>query len=186
MEPRPRARRTGEAGFSLIEGLIAALLLLVIILGVLPLVSRAMFNNLQGNDATQETNATVDGLEELLSIPLQADDLTVLTGETSRVHSDVFSSRTNSWADGTAPDRTDAGKQLVRTRTVEWFGLSDLEQDSEGDAIDPNRTLDTPLDGDTLPGNVAYRRITTTIDNERRWALGAPLFSYRVIVVQTY
>jgi len=186
MRPNDRGPRSGEAGFSLIEGLIAALLLLVIILGVLPLVSRAMFNNLQGNDASQETNASIDGLEELLSIPLTADPLTLVAGETSKVLEDVFSSRTNSWAPGNAPDVTDAQKQLVRTATVEWFGLADLDQESESGLTVENTTFGDPLDGGVGNGGVAFRRITMTIDNERRWSALAPMFSYRVVAVQTY
>ena len=45
--PHPSAERRPEAGFSLIEVLIASMLLLFIVIGVLPLFSRSMINNLQ-------------------------------------------------------------------------------------------------------------------------------------------
>ena len=54
---RPQARAVGaEAGFSLLEVLIAAVLMLVIAVGVLPLFTRAMTASLSGNDSSQASN----------------------------------------------------------------------------------------------------------------------------------
>jgi len=55
---RPRA---SEAGFSVVEGLIAAALLVFILIGVLPLFERSRLNLMQGNDSTQVANAVIDG-----------------------------------------------------------------------------------------------------------------------------
>jgi len=56
----PDHRRTGrrDAGFSIIEALIAAAILLIIALGLLPLFTRSISDNVSGNDATQATNGS--------------------------------------------------------------------------------------------------------------------------------
>ena len=61
------AGRHGAAGFSIIEALIAAAILLIIALGLLPLFSRSINDNVSGNDATQATNGSRTQIEELLN-----------------------------------------------------------------------------------------------------------------------
>ena len=62
--PRPRH---SEAGFSLIEGLIAAALLLLVLVSILPLFTQSMLNNATGNDSSYISNAAVDGFERISS-----------------------------------------------------------------------------------------------------------------------
>lgn len=168
---RPQ-RRHREAGFSLIEALIAALLLLIVILGVLPLVSRGVMNNLQGNDASNEANASIDGIEKLVSLPFENIALEVPVGQTTLVATDYYLLAGNSWS--TAVPTSDLA-QYTRTATIEQFSAADLDFDE---------TLDTPLDGGVGPGFVHIKRITMTIDNARRYFTGDA--SYRVVTVQTY
>jgi len=177
---RPAAHpRHGEAGFSLVEGLIAAVILLFVILGVLPLMSQSMQNNLFGNDAMMQTNASVDGSERLLSVPFNSEPMTVPSGSTSLVSEDVFTFDSNRWID-LATFTADSGgdrAQFSRTSTVEQFSATDLDADD---------TLDTPLDGDTDLGFIHMKRITMTIQNERLSVLGTSSGSYQIVAVQTY
>lgn len=62
---RSRRRRARATGFSLLEVLIAAALLLAVGVGVLPLFTRALTNNLEGNEATQLSNGAIDSLEDM-------------------------------------------------------------------------------------------------------------------------
>ena len=78
-EHRPAVRR-GDAGFSIIEALIAAAILLIIALGLLPLFSRAINDNASGNDATQATNASRTQIEELMQLPMDNQRLAVTGG----------------------------------------------------------------------------------------------------------
>ena len=73
-QPRaaPAAPLASEAGFSVIEGLIAALLLLIVTLGILPLFSRAMNNNVKGNDSTRQSNAAIDAFESAVALPFNS------------------------------------------------------------------------------------------------------------------
>lgn len=68
---RRRSRASGScaaAGFSVVEGLIAAAILLLIAVGILPLFLRSMVNNSAGNDATQSTNYVRGELERLIGL----------------------------------------------------------------------------------------------------------------------
>ena len=78
-EDRPAAPH-GTAGFSIIEALIAAAILLIIALGLLPLFSRSISDNVSSNDATQATNGSRTEVEELLNVPFNNTRIVVLNG----------------------------------------------------------------------------------------------------------
>ena len=168
---RPQ-RRHPQAGFSLIEAMIAALLLLIVILGILPLVTRGIMNNLQGNDASNEANASMDGIERLLSLPFDNIAMEVPTGSTSLVSQDFYTLTGHDWV--TTVPSTDLA-QYTRTSTIQQYSASDLDLDE---------TLDSPLDGGVGSEFVHIKRITMTIQNARRYFSGAG--AYRVLAVQTY
>lgn len=162
-----------EAGFSVVEGLIAALILLVVVLGVLPLISQSMVNNAQGNSSSQEVNASVDALEEMLSLPFNAPELTVPVGQTSMVGTSYKLLDSNTWVDGAYGGT--GTPQYQRTSTVEYFSVTDLDDETDF-------TLDAPLDGGTLPGNIAFKRITMQVASQRVFNASA----YRVVTVQGF
>ena len=186
-----RARSHGEAGFSLVEGLIAALILLFVIVGVLPLVSQSMLNNLQGNTASFQTSSSVDGTETLLSVPFNAPELVIAVGSTTSVIQDLYvledvlpaitglEAKPKRWlalADFNAS--TDL-TEYTRTATIEQFGASDLDSDD---------SFDTPLDGITDPGSVHFKRVTMQIRHERSFLNlpGARTGSYEIVAFTTY
>lgn len=172
VEPRPERRRDAEAGFSLIEGLIAALLLAIIVAGILPLFSRAMLNNVQGNDSSQMTNATIVGFESLFGLQFNNQDLELPAGGDELERVDQYSLLDNTWAptiDESGPDRW----QYERTVRVQQFNFGDIQLDGR---------LDTPLPGGTDPTNVHLKLIEITVD-QRRAAGAAP---YRVRTIQSY
>jgi len=74
MEVKTPVRR-GEAGFSMIEALIAAAVLLILAVGMIPLFARAMINNALGNDYTQATAHGLTGLEKPEKLPMTNIDL---------------------------------------------------------------------------------------------------------------
>lgn len=76
---RTRRPRRRSSGFSLLEVLIAAALLLLIAVGILPLFTRSIENNLLGNDALRESNAAADGAEDLNGVRFNADPITYET-----------------------------------------------------------------------------------------------------------
>jgi type II secretory pathway pseudopilin PulG len=84
MKTKRKDRPAGEAGFSLVETLIAAALLLIIALGMIPLFKRSIDNNALGNDYTQATSYAKTNLEDLIEIPFQSADMVLANGASSR------------------------------------------------------------------------------------------------------
>lgn len=171
---RPRA---GEAGFSVVEGLVAALLLAIILIGVLPMIDRSMQNNLQGNDATRESNAVVDKLDELYALQFNSPELTIqaLPPLTELATTDYFLQSSSTWSDtlGTATDA-----KYTRSLTVEYFGGNDLEDGQ----------LDTPLAGDALPGSIQLKRLTIELARQRAFDTSR-IFDrkgYEVVALKAY
>lgn len=81
MTDQPTAR---DAGFSLVEALIAAALVLVISLGVMPLFTYAVVQNVSGKESTISTNFSRSTTEELIALPLDRDILRPPTGDESK------------------------------------------------------------------------------------------------------
>ena len=72
-------RRRRAAGFSLIEALIAAAIILIIAIGLIPLFTRAMVNNTAGSDSTFVSTAGQSGIETAFSVPFDNPSM-VLAG----------------------------------------------------------------------------------------------------------
>jgi len=170
---RPAVRR-GEAGFSIIEALIAAAILLIIALGLLPVFSRSINDNVTGNDATQATNSGRTELEELLQMPFNNQRMVVAGGQTKSETKDLYTRAkadpsTGAYEVGDATEgwTTDAsGRGPVlwnRTTTVRQYSISDL---------DDNGTLDNPLDGSISPGAVHLKQIQVQIENPKKDLFG--------------
>ncbi len=81
---RDRPGRDREAGFSLIEGLMAAGLLLVVAVSVLPLFMRALDSNTRGGRASQVSTLITAALEEINQATVDRADFQ-LTGADSGV-----------------------------------------------------------------------------------------------------
>jgi Tfp pilus assembly protein PilV len=184
--PQPELRRVrpGEAGFSLLETLIAAAVLLLILIGLLPLFERSRLNLVQGYDATRVSNATIENAERLLALPFNgfATNLPEDAGITQFVATDFWLLDGDVWA-ATVPAGDRA--QFTRRTTIEQFGVSA--------ATDEDPVLfEGALHGMTPPGQVHYKRITTEVLNPRLEgalptnALGTGAGIYRIVSVQTY
>lgn len=170
---RPAARR-GEAGFSIVEALIAAAILLVIALGLLPLFSRAINDNVSGNDATQATNSSRTELEELLQMPFGNQRMVVASGQTKTETKDYYTrakeDSTGAYeigdaTEGWTTDATASGRGPVlwhRTTTVQQYGITDLNDGK----------LDTPLDGSMQANFVHLKQIQVVIENPKKDLFG--------------
>jgi Tfp pilus assembly protein PilV len=169
---RPAVRR-GEAGFSIIEALIAAAILLIIALGLLPVFSRAINDNVTGNDATQATNGSRTELEELLQIPFNNQRVVVAAGQTKTETKDFYTRAkadpsTGAYEIGDATegwiaDATGRGPVLWnRTTTVQQYGITDLNDGK----------LDSPLDGSTQANFVHLKQIQVQVDNPKKDLFG--------------
>ncbi|MES1242877.1 MAG: hypothetical protein ABUT39_14780 [Acidobacteriota bacterium] len=175
-----RSTPVREAGFSLIESLIAALILLFIALGLIPLFARSLRDNTAGNDSTQASNHGKARLEEYLQIPFNNQVIELAPASTQTVS-------TESWTQGdvlqvgdtnegwTAGATTGRGKLLwSRQTTVRQYGITDLDDGA----------LNSPLPGGTEPVFVHFKEVEVRLESERDTgnALGGGrVFTFRVL-----
>ena len=142
-------------GFTLVEVLISAALLMAIALGLLPLYIRSIISNVEGFDHTQVANASRTRGEQFYQLPFNSEPLTILAG-TDRVYDEYFSEQTRAWLPGTVP----AGDEALFTRntTIRQFNVNDLS---------------TPLDSAATPAAVHLKEIVVTVQSTRSGLLGA-------------
>ncbi|HYO12253.1 MAG TPA: hypothetical protein VE685_03545 [Thermoanaerobaculia bacterium] len=160
--------RTREAGFSLIEAVIAAFLLLVIALGLIPLFSRSILDNSSGNDSTQASNHGRTQLEELIQAPFNSQRLTVAAGQ-------PFSGTTESWTQGNPDELGDAlegwwpGEPADRGQIL-WRRTTQVSQYSISDLDDG--VLDDPQPGGSQPNFIHLKQIEVVMDSQRSALIG--------------
>lgn len=75
---------TRDAGFSLVEALIASALVLMITLGIMPLFTHAVVQNVSGKESTISTNYSRSSTEELIALPLDREILRPPDGDNSQ------------------------------------------------------------------------------------------------------
>ena len=76
----PARRRHAARGFSLVEVLVAMALMAVLMVGVLPLFTKSMTNNVEGSQITEVTNHARVRLEEMSIAPYDGESMTVPLG----------------------------------------------------------------------------------------------------------
>lgn len=162
MRLRPGTR---EGGFSLIEVLVAALILGIIALGLVPLYTRAIRSNFEGFDYTRVSNFAKSRAESYLELPFNSAALTVPGGLKELTVTDYYSTNDHAWVATLA-----AGDEALFTRTTT------VRQFSVGDITDP-------LDGGKPPEVVHLKEITVAIQGNRS---GGPLGTGKSIAVRVF
>ena len=162
----------GERGFSLIEVLVAAALMLVVALGILPLFTRSMSNNLQGNDYMQVSNIAKSELERLYELPFTSPELEVEGTERVRVQHMKMGS--DIWEAGTGP--TSPPVQWRRTSTVRQFSLAGLVD------ADNNGYFDSPLPAGSAETFIHVKEISVLVEGGRT---GGPLGVGKRVLLRT-
>lgn len=169
----PQGRR--QAGFSLLETLIAAALLMLILIGILPLFERSRMNLLQGYDASRVSNAATENFEQLLALPFLSFDTNLPDGADRGTRTDFWLLEGDRWAAAVpVGDRA----QFQRFTTIDQFGVSSVVDDDE-DLFDAG----TELPGGTVAADIHYKRLTTDIVNPR---VDGPGGTYRIVTIHTY
>jgi Tfp pilus assembly protein PilV len=165
--------RRGAAGFSMIEALIAAGILLIIAVGLLPLFTRAVQDNVTGNDASQATNNSRTRVEEMLAVPFDNQLIAVPAGSTQLQALD-------SWTQGNANQSGDADERWwpgaptnrgtilwTRTTRVRQYSISALD-DGDLDRTDDGWPGEDELLGNASPTFVHLKEIEVVISNPKQ------------------
>lgn len=154
-------RPPDQAGFSLIEVLVAAVILLVILLGVIPLFLHSMSNRQSGLESTAVGSYARTRAETLLELPFDHPELTVPAGSDELEVVEYLPLGDREWTtDGAAA----ADAAWVRTTHVRQFGSGDLlDGDTDGDGD----SLDQPLPGGTNPRSIQLKEIEVAVTSNR-------------------
>lgn len=142
-------------GFSVVEVLIATAIFFIIAMGLLPLFTQSMANNVAGRESTEVSNIAKSRTEELLQLPYNAEDMTIPAGSNVLEVTDYWSEATHVWTPGAPP--TDADAVWVRTARIRQFNFDDLLDGS----------LDNPLPGSTDPQFVHLKEIEIEVRGTR-------------------
>ncbi len=188
IDPTPRGSstsgRSAEAGFSIVEGLVAAALLLIIAVSILPMFTRALQNNLAGGRASQlSTFATAD-IESANQGTINRDEWDLLGTTDGVVSLDRQYWDTGPQFNDGAPDHVgdeqwradrDDSQGLVlfwRDTSIRKFSLADLQVLASVDGstggvsvVGHPMLLDTPLTSDT---NAHLVEVRVTIKENRQ------------------
>jgi type II secretory pathway pseudopilin PulG len=165
---RERRRETASdrrAGFSLVEVLIAAALLLFITLGVLPLFTRSMVDNNSGAESTQVANMARSRLEQFYQLPFNSTEMTI-TGGTENVFTDYYSLNERVWKVGTPPND---GSDLVgwtRIATVRQYSVNALDDE----ILDPGEALPAGTD----PSRIHFKELEIVVRGLRQSTVLGP------------
>ncbi len=138
-----------EAGMSLVEVVLASLILLLIAIGILPMFTRSMASNVAGSDSTYVSNMATERTEEFLQLNFDAEPLRLADGATSRVYNEVYirdypsadsSDYEEVWMDGTLAQVPAEDRPLwTRVTTVRQYSITDLATPLPGTpGTDPN------------------------------------------------
>ena len=144
----------GESGMSLLEVLIGLALMATIAIAILPLFSRSVRQNRDGEKYTDLSNVARSTLEEYQQLDFNSPPLTIAPGSTSIVAIQYWDTTTRTWT--TVADLSTAPKSALWGRTVT------VKQYASGDLLD-NGTLDTPLDGNSSALDVQLKMVSVTV-----------------------
>ena len=166
-----RRRRRGDLGFSLIEALIAAALLLVVVLGFVPLFVRSSISNSEGRESTRAANFARSRAEQLYELPFNHPSLDVDGTATEIV--DYYLHSTETWSTDAGSDPLDVWKRTTTVRQYHINALSDGQlQASEA------------LPGGSDPAQVHLKEIEVAIESERGSNILGPPKSITVRVLK--
>jgi prepilin-type N-terminal cleavage/methylation domain-containing protein len=150
-----QAPGAAERGFSLIEVLVASALFLVVLLGVIPLFTRSMVNNVQGRDSSTMAAFSRERAEQLLQFPFNNPDVTVPAGS-----ADDSLVTQEDWDDATKRFTTD---DIDEPR---WLRRTEVQDFNYRDLLDNGR-LDDPLLPGTNPRSIHLKEIVIDIGSAR-------------------
>jgi prepilin-type N-terminal cleavage/methylation domain-containing protein len=149
-----------RSGFSLIEVLIAMALAGLLLIGVLPLFTKSMTNNVEGNQLTEVTNNARLHVEELMAMPIGAEELTVPDGENELLTVEMFSPTQERWIDETqfGADEQPLFTRMTRVRQFDMSAVSNIDLEFEDHEV---------LPGGTPASQVHIKEITVRVNTGR-------------------
>lgn len=135
-------RSRDQAGFSLVEALVATLLVATIVLGVMPLFTTSIVQNVSGKESTIATNYSRSGTEELVSLPLDRIQLRPPVGQNSQQICQAYENGEWDYIGCTAPILGQPA--WIRRTSVQQYNINEIY---DGDTAAGIPTFKNPVQG---------------------------------------
>jgi prepilin-type N-terminal cleavage/methylation domain-containing protein len=129
-----------QRGFSMVETLIAAALIGVVAIGIIPMFMRAMTDNVAGADYTRVTNYAKSKEEDFARVPILSQTIQVPSGQTQLLTTEYMNPTTLRW-DPTLASPANPLEIWTRITTITQYNI--------GNTDDPSSMFDTPQPGGT-------------------------------------
>jgi prepilin-type N-terminal cleavage/methylation domain-containing protein len=145
--------RQAMRGFSMVEALIAVALIGIVAVGLIPLFTRAMSDNMAGSDYTRVSNYARSDEEDFFREPFANYTSSVGSGVSTGQLLEYLNPTTLKWVQGSVP----AGNpQIVWTRTTTYqqFSVNDMDDD---------QIFDNPLSGGTESSSIQLVQATVQV-----------------------
>jgi prepilin-type N-terminal cleavage/methylation domain-containing protein len=115
-----------ESGFSMVESLIAAAIIGIVAIGILPLFTRAMVDNMAGADYTRVTNYAKSKEEDFTRMPLLQQTIQVPAGQTQLLTTEYMDPASLYWVATKPPNPLAV---WTRITTYTQYNLYDTDDD---------------------------------------------------------
>lgn len=160
-----------QRGFSIVETLIAASILLIIMVGLLPLFVRALTDNAQSRRSTEVANAARSEVERLMQLDFNHPELTLTSG-TELETTFYYVPSLKLWKSSTefTPDGTET---YQRTTTIRQYSRSAVDDGVIED--------DEALAWDADPSQIHLKEIQVALDGPSEFARPAKTVTLRVM-----
>lgn len=133
------ADRRRQRGFSLVEALIAAALIGVVAIGIIPLFTRAMTDNLAGSDYTRVTNYAKSKQEDFSRLRFTEPTIQVPVGQGNLLTTEYMDPTSLQWNPyNSASPPANPLAIWTRTTTITQYNIFDTDDD---------QMFDYPLNG---------------------------------------
>lgn len=164
METVKTKNSTTESGFSLVEVLIAAAILLLVVLGLVPLFHRAMIYSASGREATAITNQSLSTVEEYYQLPFNNRDLDLAAAGGDIVVQEFWNADDRLWENAESDATRESVPKRARTTTVRQYSLNAM-----GDGVlDPSEGLA----GGANPREIHFKETEILLVSEGEGGLG--------------
>ncbi|HZF09742.1 MAG TPA: type II secretion system protein [Thermoanaerobaculia bacterium] len=160
-----------ERGFTVVEGLVATAILLIVAIGVLPLFTNAILNNSRGADSTTASNFGKTTIENLSQQQFNSTDLTITSGTQKTTNewwkpgAGPINDSTQGWQT-TAPSAS-TFTTWTRITSVQQYGVRDILNSQVAAPGSLQGVLSTPLASGTQPNFVQLKLITVTVQSSK-------------------
>jgi Prokaryotic N-terminal methylation motif len=163
-----------DAGFSLLEALVAAALVLIITLGIMPLFTRSIIQNVSGKESTLSTNYSRSSTETLMPLPLDREVLRPPSGLDAQEVCERYDSTTE-WTTYACGSSLSGQPTWLRTSTVHQYSIREIYDDDTANGLP---TFKEPIQGyaltdDRFDAFVHIRELMVVTEGQR--AADSPL-----------